>query len=215
MTELKDDLSDIKTYYKMAQGALQEKDIIEALKISEMGLRKAKSLHDNVWVSKFTELTTQIHYLDGDYNQFTANAIAKNRSALEELSHIEGVGVSVAEKLIDSGFDSIHAIASSTPAQLAQIRGIGPMTAQKIIENAISHSHIKSLNNFGNSSSDASSVDNNNQQNFEKKWFDEKFSRSKPNVWYSPSGSEVKEINNESYPSESTNRSYENELIEE
>lgn len=66
----------------------------------------------------------------------------------EDVKIINGVGETIAEKLRESGFDTVKKIANTTVAQLSSIRGIGEAMAQKIIDEANSLISLKSLSDF-------------------------------------------------------------------
>ena len=80
-----------------------------------------------------------------------------------DIKSIKGIGLSMAEKLKNNGFDSIEKIAHSSPEQLSLVKGIGFETARKIIEYAItistSYHGIKSLNSFTGMTNDASDIE--------------------------------------------------------
>jgi replicative superfamily II helicase len=55
---------------------------------------------------------------------------------LKELQAIEGVSSSLAEKLVEAGFQSIEAIANASQEELVEVSGIGKKSVRNIISSA-------------------------------------------------------------------------------
>lgn len=54
-------ISDLKLYYEMAQEALQENDVEQALKIAKSGLKQAKLQDQGEWIEKFDSINAQLN----------------------------------------------------------------------------------------------------------------------------------------------------------
>lgn len=130
---------DLNLYYEMAQEAFQANDVNEALNISRKALQIAQSQDEPKWVQKFDSLTSQIH----QEAPLLASSISK-----ENLTAIKGIGVKVAERLINAGIKTIDDLAHSSVRELASLEGIGKSTAQEFIDSAKERLHMKKLNNF-------------------------------------------------------------------
>ncbi|MFP3265388.1 MAG: helix-hairpin-helix domain-containing protein, partial [Acidilobus sp.] len=52
----------------------------------------------------------------------------------KDITELPGVGPTSAEKLVESGYATIEAIAVATPQEIAAATGIPLQTAQKIVE---------------------------------------------------------------------------------
>lgn len=55
---------------------------------------------------------------------------------LKELKAIEGVNYSLAEKLVEAGFQSIEEVANASQEELVEVSGIGKKSVSKIINSA-------------------------------------------------------------------------------
>jgi hypothetical protein len=62
--------------------------------------------------------------------------VAQENRKPKDITELPGVGPTTAEKLVESGFSTIEAIAVATPQEIAQAAGIPLQTAQKIVEAA-------------------------------------------------------------------------------
>jgi hypothetical protein len=122
-------------------------------------------------------------------------------SVKEDLTIVKGIGKTVAEKLFQAGITSVHELALASKERLMKIKGIGSETATRFIDAAKSRIKTPTLNTFTGSnpittpSVPEESFEQQNKevisQNKGEKWFDAKFKRPKPGVWYSPEGQEV------------------------
>jgi len=63
-------------------------------------------------------------------------SVAQENRKPKDITELPGVGPTTAEKLVESGFSTIEAIAVATPQEIAQAAGIPLQTAQKIVEAA-------------------------------------------------------------------------------
>ena len=149
--ELKRKKESLKFFYQMAQEALDAKDLEQAIEISAKGLEEAELRNQSEWAEKFDELNSQVES-------------AKEDSSLnpsitrEDITVIKGVGIKVAEKLKQAGFQTVKSLADATIPQLTYLPGIGQKTAQKIIEGATTHISRKSLNDFPEETSEKKEV---------------------------------------------------------
>ncbi len=119
----------------------------------------------------------------------------------EDLTIVKGIGKTVAEKLYQAGITSVHELALVSKEQLMRIKGIGSETATRFITAAKSSIKVPTLNTFTGSSPiikpsvQENLIEENNRQvvtsNINEKWFDDKFKKPKPGVWYSPQGQEI------------------------
>lgn len=55
---------------------------------------------------------------------------------LKQLQEIEGINRSLAEKLVESGFQSIEEVANASQEELVEVSGIGKKSVSKIISSA-------------------------------------------------------------------------------
>ena len=62
--------------------------------------------------------------------------LGERRAMTQAIAGLEGVGETVAERLIASGINNIEQLAESTEEQLTSIEGIGPKKARKILDSA-------------------------------------------------------------------------------
>ncbi|MCE4607914.1 MAG: DNA repair and recombination protein RadA [Caldisphaeraceae archaeon] len=67
----------------------------------------------------------------------------EQRNKPKDITDLPGVGPNTAQKLIESGYTSIEALAVATPQEIAQVTGIPIPTAQKIVSSARSTLDIK------------------------------------------------------------------------
>ncbi len=58
------------------------------------------------------------------------------KKPVSDITELPGVGPTTAQKLIESGYTTLEALAVATPQELSQVTGIPLLTAQKIIEAA-------------------------------------------------------------------------------
>lgn len=142
-------ISDLKLYYEMAQEALQENDVDQALKIAKNGLEQAKLQDQGEWIEKFDSINAQLN------QESLTPSIAK-----ENLTTIKGIGSKVAERLNAVGMRTIEDLARSSVNRLALIDGIGKSTAQKFVNAARERLHTKSLNSFSESVRDRENSEN-------------------------------------------------------
>ena len=98
-TNLLSDKSNLDLYFKMAKEALEARDVDQAIKISENGLKKAKLENNENWIQKFNSFSTQLNELNIGTDSF------KISLAKENIAVLKGIGPSIADKLINSGFD--------------------------------------------------------------------------------------------------------------
>ena len=122
-------------------------------------------------------------------------------SVKEDLTIVKGIGKTVAEKLYQAGITSVHELALVSKEQLMRIKGIGSETATRFITAAKSRIKVPTLNTFTGSSPiikpsvQENLIEEKNRQvvtsNINEKWFDDKFKKPKPRVWYSPEGQEI------------------------
>ncbi|MHA2390619.1 MAG: helix-hairpin-helix domain-containing protein [Promethearchaeota archaeon] len=90
----------------------------------------------------------------------------------QDLTNINGVGESVAEKLKNAGFDTIDKIAHLEITQLSSIKGIGETSARKIIEAAKMITSRTNLNKFS-IAQDVEQLENKSIETLQQKWYDE------------------------------------------
>jgi len=122
-------------------------------------------------------------------------------SVKEDLTIVKGIGKTVAGKLYQAGISSVHELALAPIERLMKIKGIGSETAVRFIEAAKSSINVPTLNTFTDSdpiikpSVQENIIGEKDRQlvssNTNEKWFDDKYKRPKPGVWYSPQGQEV------------------------
>lgn len=116
---------DLKSYYKMAEEAFKADDVEEALKISKNGLEQAKLQERSDWVSKFDSFTSNVSELksltpsikkesltivSGIGLKVAQKLTSIGITSVSELAHasptnlsrIEGIGASTAQKFIQS-----------------------------------------------------------------------------------------------------------------
>ncbi|MEB3691658.1 MAG: DNA repair and recombination protein RadA [Caldisphaeraceae archaeon] len=67
----------------------------------------------------------------------------EQRNKPKDITDLPGIGPNTAQKLIESGYTSIEALAVATPQEIAQVTGIPIPTAQKIVSSARSTLDIK------------------------------------------------------------------------
>ncbi|MEB2792803.1 MAG: DNA repair and recombination protein RadA [Caldisphaeraceae archaeon] len=76
-----------------------------------------------------------------EYNVSTSSEEQRNKP--KDITDLPGIGPNTAQKLIESGYTSIEALAVATPQEIAQVTGIPIPTAQKIVSSARSTLDIK------------------------------------------------------------------------
>ncbi|MHA2131412.1 MAG: helix-hairpin-helix domain-containing protein, partial [Promethearchaeota archaeon] len=123
-----------------------------------------------------------------------------------DITCIKGVGVTVAQKLRNAGFNTVEEIANSSSTQLSIIKGIGTTTAQKIINEAVSVFTQRNLQDFQNDEekpivsfndsrhvefieSSVKAIQNGRSKREDYnsgKWFGDEFKKPKSGVWVSP-----------------------------
>ena len=99
MTDVSENLlgkkSTLDYYYKKAQDAFHAKNIPQALKISNDGLKKAELENNGNWVEKFDTFNEHLNQI----NKFSEqNGTLTPSTIKEDLTAVKGIGKSVAER---------------------------------------------------------------------------------------------------------------------
>lgn len=121
------------------------KNYIQAIRLSQKGLSLAGKTNNKDWVQKFDLLYTQAI---SEYNNRKKFKVSLNKSEAtssmeidyynlkddNDLTQVKGIGESAQINLNNSGIKSITQLATLTPQNLSKVRGIGLTTAQKIVD---------------------------------------------------------------------------------
>lgn len=120
------------------------KNYIQAIKLSQEGLSLAGKTNNKEWIQKFDLLYTQAI---SEHNNRKKFRVSLNESEVtpgmeidyfnlrddNDLTQVKGIGESAQRNLNNAGIKTITQIATLTPQSLSKVKGFGLTTAQKIV----------------------------------------------------------------------------------
>ena len=172
------------------------KNYIQAIKLSQEGLSLANKTNNKEWIQKFDLLYTQAISEYNNRKKFKGSltesevttSMEIDYSNLREdndLTQVKGIGESAQRNLNNAGINTITQLGSLTPQNLSKVKGFGLTTAQKIVVEV--KKFVGDNRNYNDSNSKIPTLDkwqdldsNNNNQESEDFTFDKIIAKKNP-----------------------------------
>ena len=173
------------------------KNYIQAIKLSQEGLSLAGKTNNKEWIQKFDLLYTQAI---SEYNTSKQCNDSLNESEAtpnmeidylnlrddNDLTQVKGIGESAQRNLNNAGINTITQLTSLTPQNLSKVKGFGLTTAQKIVVEV--KKFVGDNKNYKDSNSSIKILDewqgpdlNDNSQEFKELIFDKNIAEKSTN----------------------------------